>query len=190
MDWVCAGGSRCAEQVATATGEAGEHYDLLSSVSKQDVELWVEGSRLRFRGPRGALSTEQREMLTSRRAEVIEALRAQAASLFGINPLSHNQRALWFIAQEAPDNAAYNIVVASRILSTVDSTTIREALQGLTDRHAMLRTTYGLGRGWRTGTANRRARSTSPSTFTTSTGVSDAALQDLIEGGLSTAFRS
>ena len=91
--------------------------DLLSSVSKQDVELWVEGSRLRFRGPRGALSTEQREMLTSRRRDVIDALRARAASHVRFNPLSYNQRALWFIAQEAPDNAAYNVAVVNRILS-------------------------------------------------------------------------
>ncbi|MET0795277.1 MAG: condensation domain-containing protein, partial [Polyangiaceae bacterium] len=118
---------------------------LIDEVSNLGVVLWVEGSRLRFRGPRGALSDEQRAALSTRRAEVNALLRERAAASTSSAPLSHNQRALWFVAQEASSSAAYNLAAASRITSRLDPAAFRDALQGLTDRHPMLRTTYQLG---------------------------------------------
>jgi len=119
--------------------------ELIEDVSRGGVVLWLEGSRLRFRAPRGALSDEQRAALSAQRADVIAALRERAAASVRTAPLSHNQRALWFVAQEAPDSAAYNLAAASHITSTLDTTALRDALQGLSDRHPMLRTTYHLG---------------------------------------------
>ena len=46
---------------------------------------------------------------------MIRALRARAAATLVRRPLSHNQRALWFIAQEAPDSAAYNVALSVRL---------------------------------------------------------------------------
>ncbi|AKT41199.1 MupA/Atu3671 family FMN-dependent luciferase-like monooxygenase [Chondromyces crocatus] len=57
-------------------------------------------------------------------------------------PLSHGQRALWFIHQLAPDSAAYNIAAAVRITSAVDTTALGGALQRLVERHPALRTTF------------------------------------------------
>ena len=118
-------------------------------------------------------------MLTSRRRDVIDALRARAASHVQFNPLSYNQRALWFIAQGAPDSAAYNVAVVNRILSSIDAAIVGDVLQGLTDRHAMLRTTYGLGED---GEPVQRTAGSIDVAFDIHdvTGVSDAALQDLI----------
>ena len=116
--------------------------DLLSTLAAQGVLLWFEGNRLRFRAPQGALSAEQRAQIGARRDEVLAALRAQAAQQQRIAPLSHPQQALWFVHQEQPDSAAYNVVFALRILSTVDEAVLRQALQALVDRHAVLRTTY------------------------------------------------
>ena len=153
--------------------------DLLADVSKLGVTLWLEGSRLRFRGPRGALSEEQRAAFAAQRVEVIAALRQQAAASVLHAPLSYNQRALWFIAQGAPDSAAYNLVSAVRVVSTLDPTHIREALQGLTDRHAMLRTTYHLTED---GQPTQRTIGSIAVTFDEHRvpGLSDAALRELV----------
>jgi amino acid adenylation domain-containing protein len=119
--------------------------ELLEDVSRRGVTLWVEGGKLRFRAPKGALLEEHRAAFATRRSEVITALRAQAAGNVRFAPLSYNQRALWFVAQEAEASAAYNIAATARVRTKVDAGALRDALQGLTDRHAMLRTTYTLG---------------------------------------------
>jgi amino acid adenylation domain-containing protein len=119
-------------------------HELLESVAGRGVELHVEASQLRVHDGGGVLSADERAALTARRGEIVTALRTRTAMEVRHHPLSHNQRSLWFIAQEAPDSVAYNIAVTARIISPVEPSTIREALQGLVDRHPMLRTTYHL----------------------------------------------
>ena len=57
-------------------------------------------------------------------------------------PLSHGQRALWFLQRMAPGGTAYNIAAAARILGDLDAGALQRAFQGLVDRHPALRTTY------------------------------------------------
>jgi amino acid adenylation domain-containing protein len=59
-----------------------------------------------------------------------------------IYPLSHGQRALWFIHQMASASAAYNISRALRITSVVNVPALRDCFQTLVDRHPCLRTTF------------------------------------------------
>jgi amino acid adenylation domain-containing protein len=59
-----------------------------------------------------------------------------------IYPLSYSQKALWFLHQQAPQSAAYNISLVVRILSRLDVSALQQALQMLIDRHPILRTTY------------------------------------------------
>lgn len=59
-----------------------------------------------------------------------------------IYPLSHGQRALWFIHQMAPASAAYNITRALRITSIINVPALRDCFQALVDRHPSLRTTF------------------------------------------------
>ena len=118
--------------------------DLLRQVAERGVELWTEGSRLRFRAPQGALDAALRDGLRADRAAVVAELRAQAAKRVKVSLLSHNQRALWFIHQDVPQTAAYHVAVAARITSPVNITALHDAAQALTDRHPMLRGTYVL----------------------------------------------
>jgi microcystin synthetase protein McyG len=60
---------------------------------------------------------------------------------------SHSQRALWFLHQQAPRSAAYNVTLSVRVLSALDPSALRAALQTLMDRHAILRTTYTVADG-------------------------------------------
>ncbi len=58
--------------------------------------------------------------------------------------LSYGQRSLWFLNQNAPDNAAYNVAIAARVLSPLDVEAWKKACQRLINRHPVLRTTYSL----------------------------------------------
>ena len=118
--------------------------ELLARAATRGVELRVEGTRLRVKDPAAELSADERAELRARRSEITAALREQGRAQLVSSPLSYNQRSLWLIAQEAPDSPAYNVALAVRIGAPVDPRTIHEALQGLVDRHAMLRTTYHL----------------------------------------------
>ena len=57
-------------------------------------------------------------------------------------PLSHGQRALWFLHQSAPGSAAYNLTFSARTRSPVDAEALRRAFQTLVDRYPMLRTVF------------------------------------------------
>jgi amino acid adenylation domain-containing protein len=65
-----------------------------------------------------------------------ERAAAGATSTF---PLSHGQRALWFIQQMSPGSSAYTIAFAAAIRSGVNVAALRSALQVLVDRHGALR---------------------------------------------------
>jgi amino acid adenylation domain-containing protein len=60
-------------------------------------------------------------------------------------PLSHGQRALWFIHQSAPENSAYNVAVALSIDQNVNAPALKQCFQKLADRHPALRTTISTG---------------------------------------------
>ncbi len=62
-------------------------------------------------------------------------------------PLSHGQRALWFLQQLSPESAAYNLVHAARVRTDLDVSALQRAFQKLVDRHSSLRTTFSTSRG-------------------------------------------
>ena len=115
---------------------------LMTELADRGVELWVEGVRLRFRAPRGALLPEHRDAIAAQRDMIMRHLRAGAEARVEHTPTSHNQRALWLIHQEAPQSAAYHVGFGARFSSSLDANVLQLALQALTDRHAMLRSTY------------------------------------------------
>src|SRR5262249_34344186 len=57
-------------------------------------------------------------------------------------PLSHGQRALWFLHQLAPESAGYNITGAAAIRADLDIAALRRSFQLLVERHPSLRTTF------------------------------------------------
>lgn len=58
------------------------------------------------------------------------------------HPLSHGQRALWFLQQASPESAAYNIASALRIRGNLNRQALRQAFQRIVDRHPSLRTSF------------------------------------------------
>ncbi|MFJ6515809.1 amino acid adenylation domain-containing protein [Streptomyces sp. NPDC091406] len=59
-------------------------------------------------------------------------------------PLSHAQERLWLLHQLDPDSAAYNEPLVHRLRGALDTAALRTALQGLVDRHEVLRTALRL----------------------------------------------
>jgi amino acid adenylation domain-containing protein len=116
---------------------------MLETLAERGIEIWVEGDRLRFRAPEGALSAELRLQLRNRRDELLTALRHRGAAERQSSPLSWTQLGLWLVHQAAPESAAYHVAFSARITSAVNVDALRAALQALLDRHSILRTTYG-----------------------------------------------
>ena len=69
-------------------------------------------------------------------------LRRRGAAERQSSPLSWTQLGLWLVHQAAPESAAYHVSFSARITSVVNVDALRASLQGLVDRHAILRTTY------------------------------------------------
>ncbi len=57
-------------------------------------------------------------------------------------PLSHNQKALWFLSRLAPTSAAYNLLYAAVLRSRLNLPALRGSLQTLLQRHPILTATY------------------------------------------------
>ena len=119
-----------------------EAIDLLNSLAKQGVIVWGEGSRLRFRAPRGALTEAMRAVLTTQKAAVLAAWQENAGQSIVSLAASHGQQALWFLHQSNPESASYNVAFSARVRSVIDREALHCSFQALVDRHASLRTTF------------------------------------------------
>lgn len=62
-------------------------------------------------------------------------------------PLSHGQRALWFIYQLAPRSPAYNLIYAARVHASLDTALLERTARSLLRRHPILTATYSVKDG-------------------------------------------
>ncbi|MER5935700.1 amino acid adenylation domain-containing protein [Streptomyces sp. NPDC001928] len=99
--------------------------------------------------PTADLAARRRELLrrrlesaglahTAARSERIPPRPADTARL----PLSYAQSRMWLLQQLDPASPAYNVCLAIRLRGPLDPAALRAALQGLIDRHEILRTRY------------------------------------------------
>jgi len=141
---------------------AGDSRDLsemttvrfLKHLHRQDVELWVEGERLRFSAPEGALTPALRAELVERKPEVIAFLSqttaGTSAGIPAIEPLSRSgpprlsfaQERLWFFDQYQPRSTAYNIAQGVRLEMPIRPAVVEQVFNEIVRRHAVLRTTF------------------------------------------------
>jgi amino acid adenylation domain-containing protein len=114
--------------------------ELWANLSKRGVELWTDGEQIHYRGPRQVLTPPVLAQIRERKQELLEELKS--GTVVRTYPLSHPQRALWYIHQSAPDSSAYNTAMALRLRFDPDVKALTRALQGLLVRHPCLRTTF------------------------------------------------
>ena len=118
--------------------------ELLDLLSERQVHVQLDGARLRYRSPKGALTPELQEQLAAHKDAVRDLLRERGAASVETSPLSYAQRSLWFLHSNDPETAAYHTVFCIHITSPLDADLLEQAYQVLVDRHATLRTTYAM----------------------------------------------
>ena len=136
--------------------------EFVSYLKSLDVQVFVEGDqdasldkiRLRCNAPEGTLSTELRQELAARKAELVSYLHQERSQSIQptptiqptaqgmVFPLSFAQQRLWFLYQLTPDNPFYNVPAAIRLTGTLDQTALERSFQEIVRRHAALRTTF------------------------------------------------
>src|SRR6266513_4695136 len=99
----------------------------------------------------GDLSREEKRALLAellrKKAREGEATDGHSPTTTGWSPLSHGQRALWFLYRLAPESPAYNLVYAAHVRSPLDIPALQRAVQALLERHPLLTATYTMRDG-------------------------------------------
>lgn len=127
---------------------------LLSELRHQDVQLWLEGDRLRYRAPENSLSPENLTELRDRKAEIIAFLQA-AKQIVTSNqpplqsvprndnlPLSFAQQRFWFLYQFEPDSPANNMPVVVRFTGNLHLDVLECSIAEVVRRHEVLRSRF------------------------------------------------
>ncbi len=118
---------------------------LLADAKTNGIDLWLDGERLRFRAPKGALSADFRQKLRTHKAAIIEYLRMWTLRPIPTQPdypLSPAQWRLWVLLQMENSTAAYNVPLHQMIKGELDRGALIAGLQTLVQRHESLRTEF------------------------------------------------
>jgi amino acid adenylation domain-containing protein len=132
--------------------------EFLSYLRSLDIQVSVDGEKLRCNAPGFGLTVELRAEIQQRKAEIIEFLKAanytsnySATPLVPISrseiPLSFAQQRLWFLDQLVPNNPFYNVPVALRLTGSLTLTALSQTFSELVQRHEALRTTFVMVEG-------------------------------------------
>jgi len=128
--------------------------EIISLLRKLDTRVWVDGDRLRYSAPDGAITPALRAELAERKADILAFLRqAEAVVSYsapailpvprnGEAPLSFAQQRLWFLDQLRPGNSLYNISHAVQVDGALNVTALELTLNEIVRRHEILRTTF------------------------------------------------
>ncbi|MBE9042029.1 non-ribosomal peptide synthetase, partial [Oscillatoriales cyanobacterium LEGE 11467] len=128
--------------------------ELLSHLHDLDIQLWLEGDRLRYNAPKGALTPELRDRLVERKAEIISFLQQANATVANPTlplqpvvrdkdfPLSFAQERIWFLEYIGGKSGSYNMPLVQRLRGNLDVEVLRKAIGAIVARHEILRTTF------------------------------------------------
>jgi len=128
---------------------------LLEEARQLGIELYVDGERLRYRAPQGALSESLRTQITRHKEELLSFLSNRNGSLSRMPmiarrprdgdekiALSFGQERLWFLYQMDPANPFYNLNTAARMIGRLDIDALERSINAIISRHEILRTRY------------------------------------------------
>lgn len=127
---------------------------ILLELRQSNVELWVEGDRLRYRAPKEVLSAELIAQLRARKTEILDALSNISEpnadlppqlipfSKEGYLPLSFNQQRLWLEQQIEPGQGVYNLLLAYHLSGQLNIEALTQSLSEIIRRHSILRVIF------------------------------------------------
>ncbi len=128
---------------------------LLSHLQRNNVSLWLEEGRLRYKGSAGVITDELLKELRQHKDELI-------AFLFNVNetaqsspspicpvsrdagefPLSFAQQSFWFLEQLEPGNYSNHLASAIRLRGPLNKVALTDSINEIIRRHEILRTTF------------------------------------------------
>lgn len=128
--------------------------ELLKRLAELDIQLDIDGDRLRVNAARGALDSNLSAALAQHKAELLEAL-SGTVSAGGQGPgseiphsdsceapASFAQERLWMMSRLAPDASGYVLPLAVRLTGPLDRSALQRALDEIVFRHSVLRTHF------------------------------------------------
>jgi amino acid adenylation domain-containing protein len=128
--------------------------EFVNHLRRLDINLFLEGKRLRCNAPEGTLTPDLKSEISSRKAEIISFLhqvnnQTNASAIAPISrtenntfPLSFAQQRLWFLNQLQPNSAFYNIPLNLHFSGQLNIAALESSLQLLISRHEILRTNF------------------------------------------------
>ncbi len=131
--------------------------EFLEHLAANNVELWVDGDKLRYRAPQEVLTPTLLSEIKEYKAEIITLLQKDRnpAKIHPILPtirdlplpLSFAQQRLWVITQLDPDNAFYNLPGAVRLQGKLHVEFLEQSFSEIINRHEALRTNFIIQNG-------------------------------------------
>ena len=121
--------------------------ELIAYLVRQEVQLWVEGDKLRYRAKRSSLPAELLTLLKEHKSELVAQLRTAKPAIADRVPLSYSQKLFWILHQLNPASLAYNVAFAISLHGPLKLPVLKEALRLLLSRHPILRTRFVLQDG-------------------------------------------
>jgi pyochelin synthetase len=122
--------------------------DIIAELEQVGLHLWEDDGRVRFRGPEGAMTPQRRDLIVSRRDDVLHALRerdshavrAEPEARFEPFPLTDVQSAYLLGRREAFEYGSVPCHAYGEIVfDTLDRHRLQRAWSTVVDRHDMLR---------------------------------------------------
>ncbi|GAA5531271.1 amino acid adenylation domain-containing protein [Herpetosiphon gulosus] len=123
-------------------------WQLLAQLRAADIRIWLEGERLCYDAPSGALTEQLLSQLRQHKAELCQFLGQTQSNQFAPIPklehdqpvaLSFAQQRLWFLHEFAPTSTAYHIPAAIELNGELNRATLQLSFEQLIERHTILR---------------------------------------------------
>ncbi len=135
---------------------------LLNSLLERGIRLKADGERLVVNAPAGAMTTDLAAAIRANKAAILAVLREVADNSVAAQgvpapvwraeatgTVSLSQERIWSVSQMHPGTVHYNLPGAWRLRGPLDEAALERAVQGLCDRHSLLRSHFvpvdGLG---------------------------------------------
>jgi len=125
---------------------------LLFHLKTRGISLWVDDGKLRYKGPKGAITEDLRIQIKHNKSQLLDLLNAAMLSKKSVPltsqaraqtlPLSFAQQRLWFLDQWQPNSAVYNISAICRLRGVLHVEALQGALGDLVARQEALRTIF------------------------------------------------
>ncbi|MCT7965693.1 amino acid adenylation domain-containing protein [Laspinema sp. D1] len=128
--------------------------EFVNYLRKLDINLFLEGDRLRCNAPQGAITAELKSEMSGRKSEIIAFLQqaniqTTTTAIAPISrteqnsfPLSFAQQGLWFLDQLQPNSAFYNIPFTLRLSGQLNIGALESSINEIIQRHEALRTNF------------------------------------------------